>query len=145
MNYFEQESAATGVDDIKAIWVASDDPSIVDEIRTLAPTYFPHVLSEAIVYAADGVTGGPTTRGVDTFTKTQVCSTPLGEGSHCHYITASTIEMSTGNPRPSLDEAQILSHRVRNATGYTLTRYLVPICWCSLRNAEEGCSKVTID
>ncbi|CAM9367715.1 unnamed protein product, partial [Laminaria digitata] len=71
VNYFEQESTATGVDDIKAIWVASDDPSIVDEVRTLAPTYFPHVRSEAIVYAANGVTGGPTTRGVDTVTKTQ--------------------------------------------------------------------------
>ena len=73
--YFEHETTQTGVDGIKAIWVASDDPDIVDEVRTLAPAYFPNVLRDAIVYAANGVTGGPNTTGVDTVTTTQVCCT----------------------------------------------------------------------
>ena len=106
LDYFEEESTPTGVDDIKDIWVAPDDPSIVDEVITLAPMYFPNVLSEAIVYVANGVTGGPTTRGVDTVTKTQVCSTALGRVSHCNYTMATTIEMSS--PRPRLDEAEIV-------------------------------------
>ncbi|CAM9648443.1 unnamed protein product [Laminaria digitata] len=56
-NYFEDEYMLTGVDVIKAIWVASDDPDIVDEVRTLAPAYFPNVPSEAIVYVAFGMAG----------------------------------------------------------------------------------------
>ncbi|CAM9350478.1 unnamed protein product, partial [Laminaria digitata] len=70
-NYFEDEYMLTGVNVIKAIWVASDDPDVVDEVRTLAPAYFPNVPSEAIVYVAFGMAGGPATRGVDTTTRTQ--------------------------------------------------------------------------
>lgn len=82
-NYFEDENMQTGVNVIKAIWVASDDPGIVDEVRTLAPAYFPNVPSEAIVYVAFGMAGGPTTRGVDTKTRTQVCCTLLAILRHC--------------------------------------------------------------
>lgn len=84
MDYFEKETTPTGVDGIKAIWVASDDPDIVGEVRTLAPAYFPNVPSEAIVYAANGVTGGSNTTGVDTITQTQVCFTALGRLQYCH-------------------------------------------------------------
>ena len=62
MAYFEQETTPTGVDGIKAIWVASDDPDVVHEVRFLAPAYFPNVLREAIVYVSDGVTGGSNTK-----------------------------------------------------------------------------------
>ena len=72
VTYFEDDTTSTGVDGIEAIWVASDDPDIVDEVRALAPAYFPNVPSEAIVYVASGVTGGSSTRGVDTITRTQV-------------------------------------------------------------------------
>ncbi|CAM9799642.1 unnamed protein product, partial [Laminaria digitata] len=69
VDFFEEESSPTGVDGIKAIWVASDDPGVVDEVRTLAPSYFPNVSSEAIAYVANGVTGGANTTGVETLTK----------------------------------------------------------------------------
>lgn len=96
MDYFEEESTPTKVDGIKAIWVASDDPGIVDEVRTIAPAYFPNVSSEAIAYVSNGVTGGANTTGVETFTKKQVCPTPLGKFSHCRSITATTTESRNG-------------------------------------------------
>ncbi|CAN0094322.1 unnamed protein product, partial [Laminaria digitata] len=79
-DYFEEESTPTGVDGIKAIWVASDDPGIVDEVRPLAPAYFPNVTSEAIAYVANGVTGGVNTTGVDTVTVRQ------GYGSFVYFL-----------------------------------------------------------
>ena len=78
MDYFEEHTTPTGVDGIKAIWVASDDRHIVDEVRTLAPAYFPNVINESIVYVANGVKGGSNTTGVHTYTETQVCCATLG-------------------------------------------------------------------
>lgn len=86
VDYFEEGTSTTGVDGIKAIWVASDDPDIVDEVHTLAPVYFPNVTSEAIVYVANGVTGGPNTRGVDTVTRSQVYTTALRLSDHSHTV-----------------------------------------------------------
>ncbi|CAM9447993.1 unnamed protein product, partial [Laminaria digitata] len=71
VEYFENKTTRTGVDGITAIWVASDDPNIVAEVRTLAPAYFPNVPSGAIVYVANGVKGGSNTKGVDTTTRMQ--------------------------------------------------------------------------
>ena len=102
VDYFEDETTARGVDDINAIWVASDDPGIVDEVRTLAPVYFPSVPSEAIVYVASGVAGGSSTRGVDTVTRSQVCSKALCSVAHCRYITSSHIKMYSNSPAPRL-------------------------------------------
>lgn len=100
MDYFEEHTTPTGVDGIKAIWVASDDRHIVDEVRTLAPAYFPNVISEAIVYVANGVTGGSNTTGVNTYTETQVCCAALAwlphdRGDHSLHI-----------PTPRLDAAE---------------------------------------
>lgn len=74
VGYIEEQATPKGVSGIEAIWVASDDPAIVDEVRSLAPAYFPNVEEEAIVYVADGVAGGSNTTGVDTHTRTQVCT-----------------------------------------------------------------------
>ena len=72
MEYVEEEATLTGTNGIEAIWVASDDRTVVDEVRSLAPAYFPNVSRGAIVYVDDGVTGGSNTTGVDTHTITQV-------------------------------------------------------------------------
>ena len=71
MTYLQDETTTTGVDDLKGIWVASDTPEIADEVRTLAPAYFPNVPREAIVYVGHGVAGS----GSSTV---QVCSPALG-------------------------------------------------------------------
>ena len=75
MTYLEDETTSTGVDGIKAIWVASDTPEIADEVRTLASTYFPNIPREAIVYVGHGLAGS-------SFSTVQVCFTALGGLSH---------------------------------------------------------------
>lgn len=59
VNYLAEDSSRTPIDDIKGIWVASDDSSVVGEVRKLARTYFPNVSSENILFVSDGVPGGP--------------------------------------------------------------------------------------
>ncbi|CAM9461762.1 unnamed protein product, partial [Laminaria digitata] len=71
VNYLEEDASRTPVDEIRGIWVASDDLTMADEVRTLAHTYFPNVLSEAIVFVAGGVPGGVETSGVATHTNKQ--------------------------------------------------------------------------
>ena len=72
--YFEEEPAPTGVDGVKAISVSSNVSDNLDELRILAPSYVPSVLNEAIVYVADGVTGGTNTRGVNPFPRSRYVS-----------------------------------------------------------------------
>ena len=67
-----EDSSRTSVNEIRGIWVASDDMTMVDEVRTLAHTYFPNVSGEAIVCVAGGVPGGVETSGVFTHTNRQV-------------------------------------------------------------------------
>lgn len=72
VNHLEEDSSRTSVNEIRGIWVASDDMTMVDEVRTLAHTYFPNVSGEAIVCVAGGVPGGVETSGVFTHTNQQV-------------------------------------------------------------------------
>ena len=60
------------MDHIKGIWVASDNETVVDEIRFLANAYFPNVRSEDIVYVAGGVPGGVQIPDVTTVSMAQV-------------------------------------------------------------------------
>ena len=96
--YFEHETTQTGVDGIKAIWVASDDPDVVHEVRFLAPAYFPNVLNEAIVYVSNGVTDGSNTRGVHTATTSQVCYAALRRLSRRPFNTTTAPNMSSRSP-----------------------------------------------
>lgn len=74
VRYLDQEANGISVDDIKGIWVASDDATVVDEVRTQAHWYFPSVLSEDIVYIAGGVPGAAQFSSVTTESKQQVLS-----------------------------------------------------------------------
>lgn len=56
-NYLEDEPTRTPANEIKGIWVASDNTTVVDEVRALAHMYFPSVTSKNIVYIAGGVPG----------------------------------------------------------------------------------------
>lgn len=67
------------------LWVASDDPTVVKEVRALGPTYFPNVTSDAVVWVGGGVPGGPETQGVATQTALQV--TPTHHDGECHKYT----------------------------------------------------------
>lgn len=72
--YLEEDVDAerTSVDKIKGIWVASDDPAVLDEVRAAAPTYFPKVKSDAVIMVSSGVPGGPDAKGMQTRTEKQV-------------------------------------------------------------------------
>ena len=86
MTYLEDETATTGVDDIKGIWVASDSPEIADEVRTLAPAYFPNVPREAIVYVGHGLAGS-------SYSTVQVSFPALGRFSHCSFLHTATTQI----------------------------------------------------
>lgn len=70
----EEEGKPPAVDDIKGILVASDNATMVEEVRNLAHLYFPGVRSEAIVSVGDGVPGGVENTGMTTQTRDQVRS-----------------------------------------------------------------------
>lgn len=40
--------------DIRGIYVASDDSGVVEEVRKLAPNYFPSIAPDEIVFVSDG-------------------------------------------------------------------------------------------
>lgn len=60
------------IEAIKGVWVASDDPSVVMELRGLVHRYFPNVDEENVVYISDGEKQGTGTTGVNTYTDDQV-------------------------------------------------------------------------
>lgn len=59
------------IEAIKGVWVASDDPSVVMELRGLVHRYFPNVDEENVVYISDGEKQGTGTTGVNTYTDDQ--------------------------------------------------------------------------
>ena len=71
-NYLEDQPTRTPADRIKGIWVASDDETVVNEVRSLAHAYFPNVRNEDIVYVAGGVPGGVQIPNVTTVSMRQV-------------------------------------------------------------------------
>eukprot|EP00904_Undaria_pinnatifida_P006339 jgi/Undpi1/2835/HiC_scaffold_14.g06212.m1 len=71
VDYLNEDDSRIPVDDVKGIWVASDDYTMADEVSALAHTYFPNVDSNAIVWVAGGVPGGAETSGVFTHTNQQ--------------------------------------------------------------------------
>ena len=75
MDYLEEEDKPPAVDDIKGILVASDNATIVDEVRDLAHLYFPGVRNETVVFIGEGVPGGVKNTGMTTQTRTQVLMT----------------------------------------------------------------------
>ncbi|CAB1121484.1 GT23 [Ectocarpus sp. CCAP 1310/34] len=64
---FFDNKASQDKQDIEAIWVASDDHKVVEEVRAIARQYFPNVLDEDIVWVSGGARGGAVT----THTKSQ--------------------------------------------------------------------------
>lgn len=66
------EAGINWVRSIKGIWIASDDPDAVDEVREVYPRFFPNVESELIVWASAGVEGALETRRVVTHSDRQV-------------------------------------------------------------------------
>lgn len=71
-DYLLNSSHGRPIEDIKGIWVASDDPNVAGEIRANASKYFPNVERDSIVWVSDGVEGGPETSGVATYSTSQV-------------------------------------------------------------------------
>lgn len=59
MAYLEGEESELNVEDIRGIWVASDDSEVVERIKAIAPSYLPNVSNNTIFWAAGGVEGGP--------------------------------------------------------------------------------------
>ncbi|CAM9552176.1 unnamed protein product [Ectocarpus sp. 4 AP-2014] len=58
--FFDSE-ASQDKQDIEAIWVASDDHNVVEEVRAIARQYFPNVVDEDIVWVSGGARGGAVT------------------------------------------------------------------------------------
>ena len=59
MDYLDGGESELNVEDIRGIWVASDDSGVVERIKEIAPSYLPNVESNAIFWASGGVEGGP--------------------------------------------------------------------------------------
>jgi len=47
----EAKKYVNNIDEIKGIWVASDDMNVINEVRDLSSIYFPNILKENIIYA----------------------------------------------------------------------------------------------
>lgn len=52
VEYFENNSTMN-VDDIKGIWLASDDPTVILEVIELASIYFPNIPEDSIIFSSD--------------------------------------------------------------------------------------------
>ena len=54
--YLEDDASETrtSVDEIKSIWVASDDDDVVDQVKALATQYFPNVVPENVAWISGG-------------------------------------------------------------------------------------------
>lgn len=67
---------------IRGIWVASDDPYVIDEVRQIYHLYFPYVEPELIVWVSDGVQGALETTGVATHSSRQVTKVQVDAPHH---------------------------------------------------------------
>lgn len=74
VRYLEGDAGRISVNRIKGIWVASDDPAVLDEVRSIAPEYFPNTNNDTIVKVSDGQSGGPGVAIMPTRTDSQVGS-----------------------------------------------------------------------
>ena len=75
------------VEDIKSIWIASDDPAALDEVRAVAPAIFPNVDNSTVFWAAGGVPDGPAVSAVNTHTDNQVSKNTINSlfGDITHF------------------------------------------------------------
>lgn len=64
--YLETAESQVNVEDIRGIWVSSDDGGVVGRVKEIAPDYFPNVEVNAIFWADGGVEGGPEVNVVPT-------------------------------------------------------------------------------
>lgn len=53
----EEDAGGISVDLIKGIWVASEDPDVLEEVRPVAHLNFPNISNGAIVMVSDKLTG----------------------------------------------------------------------------------------
>lgn len=72
VEFVQNDTNILSVDSIKGIWVASNDPSALEEVRGMAGTYFPNVQNDTITMVSGGVPGGPGIHAVPTHTNKQV-------------------------------------------------------------------------
>lgn len=72
LDYLEDEPSRTPAHKIKGIWVASDNTTVVNEVRSLSHAYFPNVRDKDIVYVGGGVPDGVQISNVTTETHFQV-------------------------------------------------------------------------
>lgn len=68
----QSEGGVSWIESIKALWIASDDPHVIDEARKAYPRYFPNVEPELIVWVSQGVEGALETVGFATHTTGKV-------------------------------------------------------------------------
>lgn len=70
----DQEDGTSTIESIKGVWVASNDPTVVYEVRALVHYYFPNVEREHVVFAPHGMKTPPkATAEIPTHTGRQVC------------------------------------------------------------------------
>lgn len=53
VRYLEGDAGRTSVELIKGIWVASDDPDVLEEVRSVAHLYFPNISNGSIAMVSD--------------------------------------------------------------------------------------------
>ena len=75
----ESEDSQLEVPDIKGIWVASDEATVVDTIKAIAPSYLPNVDSTAVFSVSGGIEGGPKVSQTATRTDKEVRSTTVSK------------------------------------------------------------------
>ncbi|CAM9831289.1 unnamed protein product, partial [Sphacelaria rigidula] len=90
-----RQTIAASVDGIQGIWVASDDPNAVGEVRAVAHNYFPNVLLENIVWVGNGVKDGPETPGVTYKTTVQRYPSFVYMFADLHQLAASEVFVGT--------------------------------------------------
>ena len=72
VRYLEQEPSRTPADAIEAVWVASDDATMMGEARTVAGEYSTRLHCEDIVYVIGRVPGVPQVSEVITHSDVKV-------------------------------------------------------------------------
>ncbi|CAM9692366.1 unnamed protein product [Scytosiphon promiscuus] len=89
------ESGELGVEDIKGIWVASDDSQVVDKIKGLAPSYLPGVDNSTIFWASGGIDGGPEVQKTATRTDKQTYAGFVYALADLQQLTAADVFVGT--------------------------------------------------